>query len=110
MRYRFLSRVTLIVDDTVLVQCRNPKSLLCILSLCGLPSLLAPGSWVIHFSSEKELGRALSRMRDWGVAFEAGKEWCPSEVFEELREKEIISGEYLMIASSVAGGPFVSRR
>ncbi|HBP5558545.1 TPA: hypothetical protein L6B75_09790 [Pseudomonas aeruginosa] len=40
------------------------------------------------------------RLRTIGVAFSAGKEWCPAEVFEFLRDQGLLTGPYTRIAWS----------
>ncbi|MDV3513809.1 MULTISPECIES: hypothetical protein [unclassified Stenotrophomonas] len=41
---------------------------------------------------------AFIRLRDLGVAFSAGREWCPADVFEHLREGGVLEGPYLRVA------------
>lgn len=43
---------------------------------------------------------AFIRLRDLGVAFSAGREWCPAEVFEHLRDSGLLDGPYLRVAWS----------
>jgi len=38
------------------------------------------------------------RLRDLGVAFSAGREWCPADVFEHLRDRGALEGPYLRVA------------
>ena len=38
------------------------------------------------------------KLRDFGVSFSDGKEWCPSEVFEYLREIGLISGPFYRVS------------
>lgn len=38
------------------------------------------------------------RLRDIGVAFSAGREWCPADVFEHLRDGGVLEGRYLRVA------------
>ncbi|MBA0100612.1 hypothetical protein WH218_16350 [Stenotrophomonas indicatrix] len=38
------------------------------------------------------------RLRDLGVAFSAGREWCPADVFERLRDRGALEGPYLRVA------------
>ncbi|MDQ1093912.1 hypothetical protein QE400_003325 [Xanthomonas sacchari] len=40
------------------------------------------------------------QLRVIGVAFSAGKEWCPAEVFEFLRDQGLLRGRYIRIAWS----------
>jgi hypothetical protein len=39
-----------------------------------------------------------ARLLQLGVAFSAGREWCPAEVFEYLRDLRLLSGKYPRIA------------
>ena len=43
------------------------------------------------------------KLRDLGVAFSGGREWCPSEVFEYLRKTGLLSGSYTKISWSGPG-------
>ena len=38
------------------------------------------------------------RLRDLGVAFSAGREWCPADVFEHFRDGGLLQGTYLRVA------------
>lgn len=38
------------------------------------------------------------RLRDLGIAFSTGREWCPAEVFEHLRAAGLLQGGYLRVA------------
>lgn len=40
----------------------------------------------------------VEKIRDIGLLFSDGKEWCPAEVFEYLREEKLISGKYSKIS------------
>lgn len=37
-------------------------------------------------------------LRDLGVAISAGREWCPADVFEHLRDGGVLEGRYLRVA------------
>ncbi len=41
---------------------------------------------------------AFIRLRDLGVAFSAGREWCPADVFEHFRDGGLLHGAYLQVA------------
>lgn len=47
-----------------------------------------------------DLGKArlFAALRDLGVAFSAGREWSPAEVFAWLRDRGLLEGAYLRIA------------
>ncbi len=38
------------------------------------------------------------RLRDLGVAFSAGREWCPADVFEHFRDGGLLQGAYFRVA------------
>lgn len=42
--------------------------------------------------------RLFAGLRDLGVAFSAGREWCPAEVFAWLRDRGLLEGPCLRIA------------
>ncbi|WP_061010552.1 hypothetical protein [Vibrio sp. CUB2] len=43
------------------------------------------------------------KLRDLGVAFSGGREWCPSDVFEYLRQLELLKGAYTKISWTAPG-------
>jgi len=47
-----------------------------------------------------EKAQLFSRLRDAGVCFSAGREWCPSELFEYFREQNLVSGMYKRVTWS----------
>jgi hypothetical protein len=55
---------------------------------------------IIKYSDENEKVRLFKELRDLGIAFSAGRDWSPSEQFEELRERGLITGKYKHIGWS----------
>jgi len=51
-------------------------------------------------SGNNHKSEIFQKLRDLDVAFCGGKEWCPSEVFEYLRESGLLSGNYTKITWS----------
>lgn len=49
-------------------------------------------------ASDKEKADVLSKLRDAGIAFSRGKEWCPAEVFEWLRDQGSTRGPFQSIS------------
>ncbi|TNY25414.1 hypothetical protein BV497_13965 [Fulvimonas soli] len=49
-------------------------------------------------SNSVEKAKIFCLLRDMGVAFSAGPGWSPSEVFEELRDRELLDGVYQRIS------------
>ena len=48
--------------------------------------------------SFEEMARLAGSLRDLGVAFGAGREWSPSEVVQDLKDRGLVSGEFTEIA------------
>ncbi len=57
----------------------------------------------IEYNGHDELAIVFSKLLDLGIAFSAGKDWAPSEIFEYLRGKGLISGKYKKISWSGPG-------
>jgi Fe2+ transport system protein FeoA len=54
--------------------------------------------YILEVQNIDEKGNILSNLRNLGVGFSGGREWCPAEVFEYLRDLGIVSGKYIKIA------------
>ncbi len=67
------------------------------------------GPWIIKYSYDLQLADLLSSLRDLGIAL-AGSSggWPPSAVFENLRERGHIMGEYTEILWHGPDNPFTS--
>ncbi len=63
------------------------------LGLQGVPPILHA-----CVADDAAKARMFVALRDLGVAFSAGREWCPAEVFAWLRERGLLEGAYLRIA------------
>lgn len=51
--------------------------------------------WTLKYSSDEELAQLLSALRDHGYALvNAPSGWPPGAVFEDLRERGLVSGDY----------------
>jgi hypothetical protein len=59
--------------------------------------------YVLHVAENTQKAKVFDELRSLGVAFSAGKEWCPSEVFEYLRDEHLLSGKYLRVAWTQPG-------
>lgn len=59
--------------------------------------------YVLHVADNTQKAKVFDELRSLGVAFSAGKEWCPSEVFEYLRDEQLLSGTYLRVAWTQPG-------
>lgn len=50
----------------------------------------------VHDDADK--ARLFAALRALGIAFSAGREWCPADVFGWLRERGLLEGPFLRIA------------
>lgn len=54
--------------------------------------------WVINYDNDKDLAKIMSSLRDNGFLFSYDEHgWCPSEIFQHLREKGCLSGKFTEI-------------
>lgn len=73
------------------------------LSALGFSNATEQATYLLHVADDKLKARVFDELRSLGVAFAAGKEWCPSEVFEYLRDEQLLSGKYLRVAWTQPG-------
>lgn len=52
----------------------------------------------MSIASDKDKADVFSKLRDAEIAFSRGREWCPAEVFEWLRDQGLIRGPFHSIA------------
>ena len=52
----------------------------------------------LRVASVDEKAQLFARLRDLNVGFSDGKEWSPSEVFEQLRDANLIEGKFKKIS------------
>ena len=45
----------------------------------------------------EEMATLAGALRALGIAFSAGREWCPSEVVQGLRDRGLLEGEFTEI-------------
>lgn len=57
-----------------------------------------PSAYVKSVSEISEKAKIFSSLRDDGVAFSDGREWCPSELFEYFRGQNLLSGKFKRIS------------
>jgi hypothetical protein len=58
--------------------------------------------------SDEKKAEVFNRLRNMDVYFSDGREWCPSEVFEYLRDAGLLSGKFTMISWSAPGKFFIT--
>lgn len=49
--------------------------------------------------------KLFAKLRDEGVCFSTGPDWCPADVFEFLRDKKMLAGVYRKIVWCGPGEP-----
>lgn len=49
--------------------------------------------------------KLFEKLRDEGVCFSAGPDWCPADVFEFLRDQKMLAGVYRKIIWCGPGNP-----
>src|ERR1039457_5586632 len=54
--------------------------------------------FTLRIKDDQEKAHVFSKLRDRGIAFSDGREWCPMEVFEYLRDKKHLHGGFRVIA------------
>ncbi|QJI31813.1 hypothetical protein HKK55_24950 [Pseudomonas sp. ADAK18] len=60
--------------------------------------------YVMDVLDDKQKAQVFDALRSLEVAFSAGKEWCPAEVFEYLRDDlGFLSGGFLRVAWTAPG-------
>lgn len=59
--------------------------------------------YVLQVADNKQKAKVFDELRSLRVAFSVGKEWCPCEVFEYLRDEQLLSGKYLRVAWTQPG-------
>ncbi len=71
----------------------TPRAALLALGFRGQGGTLQRG-----VGDDDEKARLFTALRDCGIAFSDGREWCPAEVFAWLRERGLLAGAFLRIA------------
>ena len=80
------------------IRCDNRISRIELKKIGAKRSVFNPKIMKIKYKSEKELADILSKIRDIGIPFIGGPAgWPPSSIFEHLREKGMIDGNYINI-------------
>jgi hypothetical protein len=82
--------------DDVVVHAEDPGAVE-ILKRLGF-SEVSDATFASAFGSDEAKAEVLGKLRDCEVAFSAGAGWSPSEVFEELRDRHLIQGQYKRIS------------
>lgn len=57
---------------------------------------------------DEEKAEIFNKLRGMDVYFSDGREWCPSEVFEHLRDTGLLSGKFTMISWAAPSEFFIT--
>lgn len=62
------------------------------------------GVWLIkEVAGDLEKATAFDALRLMNIPFSDGKEWCPAEVFEYLRDTGLLSGDFIRVSWTQPG-------
>ncbi|MCD5975626.1 hypothetical protein [Pseudomonas quasicaspiana] len=88
--------------DVVRVKVNDP-SLSTELGAVGFVGALEDGVFERYVADDAEKAKVFDSLRLLHIAFSNGKEWCPAEVFEYLRDKALLSGEFVRVSWTQPG-------
>lgn len=74
----------------------------------GCLSTLDPAQFSYICRDEQDKANLFGRLRQLGLAFAAGREWSPSDVFEYLRDQGLLQGIYRRLIWTSPGRMHVS--
>ena len=88
--------VSLVLEDAIRVNHVTPEVALQLEAIGAQKETICDETvWVIRVSNEQKIGKIMGQLRDMGVLFAGGPAgWPPAEVFDELREKGLVKGEF----------------
>ena len=66
--------------------------------------------WCFAFRDEAGLAKIMSGLRDFGFAFQAEPEGAPADVFESLRKKGLVAGDFRTVKHGPDGAVVVLER
>lgn len=58
--------------------------------------------------NDEEKAGVFNQLRDLEVYFSDGREWCPAEIFEHLRDKGLLLGNFTMISWTTPDKYFIT--
>lgn len=67
-----------------------------------------PGALSLNCSNQASKAKVFEQLRNQGICFSAGPDWCPADVFEFLRDKQMLAGPYRKIAWHGPGEPEIT--
>ncbi|MCD5989525.1 hypothetical protein K3169_01075 [Pseudomonas phytophila] len=81
----------------------NDRDLSAELAAVGFLGALEEGVFERYVADDVEKAKVFDSLRLLHIAFSNGKEWCPAEVFEYLRDKALLSGEFVRVSWTQPG-------
>lgn len=92
------SYVKWIQDNEIIVYCYDHNKTKILKLLKARRRIFSLKYWVINYCDDEELAKILSALRDDGFLFGYDEHgWCPSGIFEHLRDKNLLSGKFMEI-------------
>jgi len=64
----------------------------------GFSAAAEPGIFTVVTTDDAHKARIFEALQAMDVAFSDGKEWCPAEVFELLRDINLLSGKFIRVS------------
>lgn len=87
--------------DDAAIRVRAPdRALHAALAALGFAAAAQPDVWLLQVPDDAHKAAAFAALRALGVAFADGREWCPADIFADLRERGLLRGTFLRIAWS----------
>jgi len=79
------------------------RGLVAAIKTLGFVATLEPGIFTLRVADDAEKAKVFEDLRSLGVPFSNGKEWCPAEVFEYLRDLNLLSGTFVRVSWTGSG-------
>ncbi|SDH11011.1 hypothetical protein [Pseudomonas abietaniphila] len=89
-------------DDVIRLNMLDPNIYQSVASL-GFLAGAEPGILTVVTTDDAHKAKVFEALQAMDVAFSDGKEWCPAEVFEFLRDMNLISGKFIRVSWSKPG-------
>lgn len=74
----------------------------------GLTNDIAINEYIIITPDDRKKASVLNQLRNIGVCFSDGREWCPAEIFEHLRDKGLLAGTFSMVSWTTPDEYFIT--
>ncbi|MGC5704387.1 hypothetical protein J4P02_29710 [Pseudomonas sp. NFXW11] len=64
----------------------------------GFVATFEPDVYAMDVADDGQKAVLFDALRTLGVAFSDGREWCPAEVFEYLRDMNLLGGKFIRVS------------